>query len=407
MKDRHAQHRPDRLRVLYLQPCASFGGAERQASIVIPRLMAHGIDVVPLVGPAPTMEGWLREQGVAACLRSDAFPGSWSSPRPLDQLVSIGRYWRSLRAVAREVDALVGARAIGLIFAAMPFSWIAATPVARRRGVPVVWRAGGTLISGAQKPALRAWAGLYPPDLLLCCSEGVRRAVGPLVPAPAEVVDNGVEADRFRLEQADPARYRPAGARLVVGYAARLAPEKRPQDFVEMAAHLHARHPDVAFLMAGEGSRRAACERLIAARGLQGRVQLLGYLEDVRSFYAACDVLTLPSRSEGLANMVLEAMSMSRALAVSDRAACDGVVRHEREGLVFPVGDVAAYVRCVDRLLTSETLRAALARQARQRVLRDFDVDRSARAIARRLHLLAAAERTAPTPLRRPLPTTP
>ena len=52
--------------------------------------------------------------------------------------------------------------------------------------------------------------------------------------------------------------------------------------------------------MAGEGSRRAHCEALIRARGLQARVHLLGYVEDVRSFYAACDIVTLPSRSEGL-----------------------------------------------------------------------------------------------------------
>jgi glycosyltransferase involved in cell wall biosynthesis len=394
--------------VLYLQPCASFGGAERQASIVIPRLMASGIEVVPLIGPGETMGGWLREQGVEEAIHSNAFPGQWSTPRFLDQVTSLPRYLRRFRAVAREVDTLIRERDIDLVFAAMPFSWVAATHTARRHGVPVVWRAGGTVISELIKPVLRTWASLHPPDLLLCCSEGVRKTFAPIIPAPAEVVDNGVEADRYRLEHARPEQYRPPGAGLVVGYAARLAPEKRPEDFIEMAARLAARHPDVSFLLAGEGSRRARCEDLIRARGLQARVRLLGYLGDVRSFYAACDVVTLPSRSEGLANVVLEGMSMPRALVVSDRAACDGVVHHEREGLVFPVGDVAAYARCVDRLLTSEVLRASLARSARQRVLRDFDVNRSASSIARMLWRLAeAAERAAASlTFRRPLPTT-
>jgi glycosyltransferase involved in cell wall biosynthesis len=384
-------------RVLYLQPCASFGGAERQASIVIPRLMQAGVDVLPLVGPAATIVRWLREQGVAEVIRSDAFPGSWSTPHLLDQLRALPRYGRCLRALAGEVDRLIVQRRIDLVFAAMPFSWLAATGAARRRGVRVVWRAGGTAVHALAKPVLRAFASVHPPDLLLCCTDTVKRTFGPLVPAPMVVVDNGVEMRRFRSELARPARYRPPGARLVVGYAARLAPEKCPEDFVEMAARLAPHHPGVAFVMAGEGGRRARCEALIRARGLAGVVHVCGYVEDVRSFYAACDVLTLPSRSEGLPNMVLESMSMARALVVSDRVARCGVIAHEREGLVFRVGRVDEYARAVDRLLSSEPLRVALGRRAQRRVRRHYDADRSAQRIAAVLRELVAGQAPAAT----------
>jgi N,N'-diacetylbacillosaminyl-diphospho-undecaprenol alpha-1,3-N-acetylgalactosaminyltransferase len=119
---------------------------------------------------------------------------------------------------------------------------------------------------------------------------------------------------------------------------------------------------------------------------------VLGYLEDVRSFYAACDVLTLPSRSEGLPNMVLESMSMARALVVSDRVARCGVIAHEREGLVFRVGNVDEYARAVDRLLSSEPLRVALGRRAQRRVHRHYDADHSAQRIAGLLRELAAGQ---------------
>jgi glycosyltransferase involved in cell wall biosynthesis len=378
------------LRVLYLQPCACFGGAERQASIVIPQLLRSGIQVIPLVGPAATIVRWLEDQGVDDVVRSDCFPGTWDSPRPGDQLAALGRYLRCLRGLHAEVDRLIAERGIDLVFAAMPFSWLAATPAARRHGVPVVWRAGGTAIQAPQKLLLRAFSALHPPDLLLCCSEQVRRTFEPLVPAPARVVDNGVELDRFRIEHARPERYRPPEARLVVGYAARIAPEKCPEDFIEMAARLAPRHPGVVFLMAGEGIRRARCEELIRARGVGHVVRVLGYLEDVRSFYAACDVVTLPSRSEGLPNMVLESMSMARPLVVSDRVARSGVVRHEQDALVFPVGRVDEYCQQMERLLTSEPLRASLGQQGLRRVHRHYDADDSARRIAAMLRGLAA-----------------
>src|SRR5688500_15481424 len=144
------------------------------------------------------MVRWLQERGVAEVLRTDAFPGVWSSPHPLDQLKRLPAYIACARQLAREVDELLVARRIDLVFAVMPISWLAATPVARRRGVPIVWRAGGTLVHRLHRPILRAFAHLHPPDLLFCCSEAVRQTVAPLVPAPARVVDNGVDLQRFR-----------------------------------------------------------------------------------------------------------------------------------------------------------------------------------------------------------------
>jgi glycosyltransferase involved in cell wall biosynthesis len=387
--DRSLQGRTP-IRVLYLQPCASFGGAERQASIVIPLLREWGVEVVPLVGPAQTIVRWLEEQGVDEIVHSQVFPGGWPRSGPLGRALLPARYLASVRAVAAEVDQLIQERAIDLVYAAMPFSWIAATQPARRHGKPVVWRAGGTMIHPLERPLLRAWAALHPPDLLLCCSQAVHDTFAPLVAAPAEVVENGVELQRFRPGRGDPARFRPPEARLVVGYAARMAPEKRPEDFVELAARVAPRHPGVVFLVAGEGSRRSYCEALARSRGVEQVVHFLGYVEDVRSFYAACDVLTLPSRSEGLPNMVLESMSMQKALVVTDRVARTGVLRHEQEGLVYVAGDVAAFTEQVERLIESETLRLALARRAHERVRREFDVIRSARRIARMLHALHA-----------------
>ena len=93
----------------------------------------------------------------------------------------------------------------------MAFSWIAATPVARQLGIPIVWRAGGTEGGAFERLALRAWAALNPPDLLVCCGEGVRRMFASLIPAPAIVVPNGVDTERFHPNVAAPPWYRPPG----------------------------------------------------------------------------------------------------------------------------------------------------------------------------------------------------
>src|SRR6185436_854740 len=180
-------------RLLYLQPSSSFGGAERQASIAVPLLAKMGFDVTVMVGPSTSGIDWLREYGADDLIHTPSFPGGWRKPRGLGRLALPGRYLRCVRRVAGEVQRVARARKADIIYAAMAFSWVAATPVARQLGIPIVWRAGGTEGGPLERLALRAWAALNPPDLLICCGEGVRRMFAPLIPAPAVVVPNGVD----------------------------------------------------------------------------------------------------------------------------------------------------------------------------------------------------------------------
>jgi len=90
---------------------------------------------------------------------------------------------------------------------------------------------------------------------------------------------------------------------------ARLEPEKNLPLLVELAARLRGTLPPVRFLVAGEGSCRAALERLIRSRGLEGEVTLLGLRRDVPALLAAADLFLLPSRTEELPLSLLEAMA--------------------------------------------------------------------------------------------------
>jgi len=378
--------------MLYLQPCSSFGGAERQASTNVPNLRHSGFDVLPLVGPGDTVIDWLHETGVRKLVHSPDFPGGWPRPRGLEHLRTPLRYLRCVRRVEARIEELVREHAIDLIFAAMPFSWVAATPVARRLGIPIIWRAGGTEAGRLARVILSVWATWNPPDLLVCCGEAVHRMFSPLVRAPAVVVHNGVDTERFDPDAAGGTlgggRFRPAGARLVIGFAGRLVPQKRPEDVIRLAARVAPANPDVAFLIAGDGSRRPAYERQVRELGLEDRVRFLGYVPDMRSFYASCDVIVLPSRSEGCPNVVLESMAMRRALVVSSAAGTREVVTDESEALVFPIGDIDAFARAVTRVIDQPALRSALADRAHRRARAMFSTDASTRRLG---NLLRAA----------------
>src|SRR6266404_1239955 len=124
MKSMHAQDPVEvRLRLLYVQPCTNFGGAERQASTSAPRLARFGFDVTPLVGPGGAIIDWLHENGVDDIIHVGGFPGNWPKPHGLARLRLPSRYYRCLQEVSASIREATVARRIQIIYAAMPFSW--------------------------------------------------------------------------------------------------------------------------------------------------------------------------------------------------------------------------------------------------------------------------------------------
>src|SRR5206468_3729577 len=123
----------------------------------------------------------------------------------------------------------------------------------------------------------------------------------------------------------------------------------------------------------GEGPLRARCEQQVRAAGLERSVRFLGFVPDMPSFHAACDVVVQPSEAEGCPDVVLEAMAVERAVVVAATRAAIEVVSQGHTGLVYPVGDVGAAAEAVGRLLASPAWRKSLAQAARAHVRRHLD----------------------------------
>ena len=350
-------------RILYLQPSELFGGAERQIAAVLPQFQKQGVAVTALVGPGQTIVDWLQGAGVKDIVRSRNFPRDQSEARGLGHIAVASEFIAKAHVVEREVERLIEDRGIEAIVAGMAFSWVASTPAARRKGIPVLWRVGGMELSTIERVALKIWARRNPPDGLISNGQSVRELFAPLVPAPSYIVRNGVDTDLFQPAGAS-GFMRPRDARFVIGFAGRLSPQKRPQDFLEMAARIAPRHPDVRFLIAGDGSRRPLYEALAARLGVLDRVQFLGQVRDIRSFYASCNLLVLPSRSEGSPNVVLEAMAMKLPVAASNTPATSEVISHLRDGFLFPVGDLDGMTETVEMALREPELRASITARA-------------------------------------------
>jgi glycosyltransferase involved in cell wall biosynthesis len=367
-----------RLSLLYLQPAPLFGGAERQAVEQASYLRRFGIDTTVVAGPGIAIIDWLRREHVENVIRSRNFPGRWPKQKGIRKLTLPFRVVHCGLDAREEFEELLARRAFDLVLASLPFAWVTGALVARRHGLPIVWRAGGGYINPVQAAGMWSITRFLRPDLFVCNSEAVKRTFAPVVPAPIRIVPNGVDMAVFNPEAGDARRFRPRDAEIVVGFAGRLATSKRPEDVVAMAARLRRSHPAARVLIAGEGSRRGEYETLARTLGADN-VEFLGYVADMPSFYAACDIVVLPSSSEGFSNAVLEAMASGKAVVASEIPSLVEQIEDRVTGLVYPLGDVAAFTQAVEWLIENPGLRRRIEERALER--------------AKGYSVLAAAER--------------
>jgi len=99
----------------------------------------------------------------------------------------------------------------------------------------------------------------------------------------------------------------------------------------------------------------------------------LGYVKDLRSCYAACDVVVLPSWHEGFPYSLLEGAAAGKALVGSNVPGIDSAIKHNETGLLVPVGEEQALATALITLRDDPELRKRFGLNARSMVEEHFD----------------------------------
>jgi len=213
-------------------------------------------------------------------------------------------------------------------------------------------------------------------------------------PSNIVVIRNGIAMERFDQSSSSGMLRKdlgvPADSRLVV-VSSRLNKMKGIGYFLDAAAVLAPRFPDVHFLIVGDGADRLDLERHARSVGLEKRVLFTGFRVDVPELLREATVSVLPSLSEGLSNSLLESMACSVPVVAASVGGNPEVIEHGVTGLLVPPRDSAALAAATARFLENRDLASQFGQAGRRRVTEFFSVERSVSETEQLYHRLLAA----------------
>lgn len=173
-------------------------------------------------------------------------------------------------------------------------------------------------------------------DCIICLSSFQARWVGQFnVSSHVHFILNPIEYTGEECPEFD------RREKFTVFFAGRLSPEKNIGYLIDSFHRFLKICPDADLWIAGSGVTESELRRQVKDLGIEGRVTFLGQVtrDQLPKYYRQCHVFVLPSLTEVLPLVALEAMRFSRPTIVTDRIFCaPEIVDHEQTGFIVDAG---------------------------------------------------------------------
>jgi glycosyltransferase involved in cell wall biosynthesis len=335
------------MRVLHIQKVKGFGGSEPHLLSLLPGLVEQGLDVricVVASGVANRFLERLRGTGVQTVV-VPAGPD-------LNPLL--------LAAVLREIRRFRP----DVVHTHLIHADVHGQLAARLLGVPRV-----SSVHGAHDYYRRSHYRILGSG----ASAASRRPLGSESCTTASTRIGG----RRRDSDAKPLEHATASSPAAFASVSRVVPGKGHGLLVEGARRALQRVPRLRLYVAGDGPLLEDVKR--QARGLpEGTVRFLGFIEDVSSFFAACDIVALPTSpelGEGFGLAALEAIAAGRPVIATAVTSLPEVVTHGESGLLVDPSDPHDLQRALVSLASAPKRREEMGRAGQLRARACFSID--------------------------------
>jgi L-malate glycosyltransferase len=272
---------------------------------------------------------------------------------------------------------------IELIHAHLPWAGILARLVGRRTGLPVIYTEHNKqeryhFLTRQMNLLTMNWL-----DRIIPVSRDVEESIlkfKPAVKSKIKTILNGVNIEKYipSAVAKDLARKNLAlpPDKFTLGTIAVFRFQKRLDLWLEIAKTLADNHPDIHFLIVGDGPLKDQLLQKTTDLNIQTRVTFAGLQTEVRPYLAAMDAYMMTSIFEGLPIAMLEAMSSGLPVITTSAGGIKEVIRHGQDGLLCDVDQASRLVDYALKLKDDPEFRSRVSHNARQRITEQFSLNK-------------------------------
>jgi glycosyltransferase involved in cell wall biosynthesis len=190
----------------------------------------------------------------------------------------------------------------------------------------------------------------------LALTENMRKKLKTIYDTEIYIVPNGIDLEEYNdvpifLER------KPSTKNIL--FVGSMYPIKGVQYLITAMKNIHIEIPEARLILVGDGEERDRLAALSIKLGIQKYVQFIGKVphETVKTFMQQADVIVLPSLSEGLPNVLLEAMACGLPIVASRVGGIPDIITNDTNGYLVEVKNIDDIANKIILLLQDDVLR--------------------------------------------------
>ena len=158
--------------------------------------------------------------------------------------------------------------------------------------------------------------------------------------------------------------------------AGRLSPEKGHRFLIEAIGLLNGKARDTYFVFCGDGVNLTNLKEQVRRIGVDDKCRFVGFRKDINRIFRIMDFLILPSLTEGLPNVVLEAFACKKPVLATWVGGVPEVVEHKINGILVRPGCPDALVQGIQLISACKDSRIKMGENGYSRVKEKFSFER-------------------------------
>lgn len=159
----------------------------------------------------------------------------------------------------------------------------------------------------------------------------------------------------------------------------RLEKEKGVQFIIKSLSRVILHISKIKLIVVGTGSYEDELKRLTKSLGVESNVIFCGFIsrENLPTYYDLCNIFLMPTlRYEGFPFVLAEAMACGKPIIASNIGGIPSIIDNGINGIIIPPGDIDVLAESIVKLLRDKNLSLKLARDAREKAVREFNKEK-------------------------------